>query len=84
VRDVTEEVTARRESAYAEEARQEFLASFTHDIKRPLAVIKGHAQVLRRQMNRRGTAPPPGTTVSCRLADRGQRAAARRTGRRAR
>jgi PAS domain S-box-containing protein len=58
VRDVTEEVTARRESAHAEEARQEFVASLTHDITSPLAVIKGHAQVLRRQMNQRGSAPP--------------------------
>jgi PAS domain S-box-containing protein len=58
VRDVTDEVTARRDSAHTEEARQEFIASVTHDIKSPLAVIKGHAQVLRRQMNRSGSAPP--------------------------
>jgi K+-sensing histidine kinase KdpD len=28
---------------HAEDARQEFLASVTHDIQSPLAVIKGHA-----------------------------------------
>jgi len=58
VRDVTEEVVARRTAVRAEEERRAFLSSLSHDIKSPLSVIKGHAQVLRRHVVRQGDAPP--------------------------
>ncbi len=57
VRDVTDAVTARHAAAQAEQARRDFLSSLSHDIKSPLAVIKGHAQVLRRHVTRSGSAP---------------------------
>ena len=58
VRDVTDEVTARRAAARAEHDLRTLLLSLSHDVKSPLAVIKGHAQVLRRQVVRRASAPP--------------------------
>jgi PAS domain S-box-containing protein len=58
VRDVTDEVSARRDAARAEQDLRELLFSLSHDIKNPLAVIKGHAQVLRRHMVQRLAAPP--------------------------
>ena len=58
LRDVTHEVTARRAAASAEQDLRTLLFSLSHDIKSPLAVIKGHAQVLRRQIVRRASAPP--------------------------
>jgi PAS domain S-box-containing protein len=64
IRDVTEEVAARREAARAQRDLRAFLFSLSHDIKSPLAVIKGHAQVLRRQSAR--SAEPPSLE---RLAD---------------
>lgn len=57
IRDVTDEVTARRHAAHAQAELQAFLFSLSHDIKSPLAVIKGHAQVLRRQLVRRAEPP---------------------------
>jgi len=57
IRDVTEEVTARRQAAHAQAELQAFLFSLSHDIKSPLAVLKGHAQVLRRQLVRRAEPP---------------------------
>ena len=57
LRDVTDEVTARRAAARAEHDLRTLLFSLSHDIKSPLAVIKGHAQVLRRHIVRRTTAP---------------------------
>jgi PAS domain S-box-containing protein len=57
VRDVTEEVAARREAEHARAELRAFLFSLSHDIKSPLAVIKGHAQVLRRQLARRPEPP---------------------------
>jgi PAS domain S-box-containing protein len=59
VRDITAEVTARHAAEQAEEARQELLSSLSHDIKSPLSVIKGHAQLLRRQVTRSGPPAPP-------------------------
>jgi PAS domain S-box-containing protein len=58
LRDVTDEVTARRAAARAEQDLRTLLFSLSHDIKSPLAVIKGHAQVLRRHIVRRASAPP--------------------------
>jgi PAS domain S-box-containing protein len=58
VRDVTDEVNARRDAARAEHDLRELLFSLSHDIKNPLAVIKGHAQVLRRHVVQRLAAPP--------------------------
>jgi len=49
---------ARRTAVRAEEERRAFLSSLSHDIKSPLSVIKGHAQVLRRHVVRQGDAPP--------------------------
>ena len=57
IRDVTDEVAARRQAAHAKAELQAFLFSLSHDIKSPLAVIKGHAQVLRRQFARRAEPP---------------------------
>jgi PAS domain S-box-containing protein len=57
IRDVTDEVAARREADRATSELQAFLFSVSHDIKSPLAIIKGHAQVLRRQIA--GSAQPP-------------------------
>ena len=57
IRDVTEEVAARRQAALAKAELQAFLFSLSHDIKSPLAVIKGHAQVLRRRFARRAEPP---------------------------
>lgn len=50
IRDITDEVAAREEAARAERDLRAFLFSLSHDIKSPLSVIKGHAQVLRRQL----------------------------------
>jgi signal transduction histidine kinase len=58
VRDVTDEVTARRAAARAEHDLRTLLFSLSHDIKSPLAVIKGHTQVLRRHIVPRASAPP--------------------------
>jgi len=58
VRDVTDEVNARRAAAQAERELRAFLFSLSHDIKNPLAVIKGHAQVMRRQIIQRSAALP--------------------------
>jgi PAS domain S-box-containing protein len=58
LRDVTAEVTARRAAALAERELRAVLFSLSHDIKSPLSVIKGHAQVLRRHVARRAAAPP--------------------------
>ena len=58
IRDVTEEVAARRLAEDADNDRRSFLSSVSHDIKNPLAAIKGHAQMLRRSAERSGIAPP--------------------------
>jgi signal transduction histidine kinase len=58
LRDVTDEVTARRAAARAEQDLRTLLFSLSHDIKSPLAVVKGYAQVLRRHVVRRASAPP--------------------------
>jgi PAS domain S-box-containing protein len=57
IRDVSDEVAARREAARAQSQLQAFLFSLSHDIKRPLAIIKGHAQLLRRRIVRRAEPP---------------------------
>jgi signal transduction histidine kinase/CheY-like chemotaxis protein len=48
--DVTQQVHARRE-------REEFLATVSHDVKNPLALIRATAQLIRRQSSRRGVDP---------------------------
>jgi PAS domain S-box-containing protein len=58
VRDVTDQVAAERAAARAEHNLQAVLFSLSHDIKSPLSVIKGHAQVLRRHINRKAETPP--------------------------
>jgi signal transduction histidine kinase len=58
IRDVSDEVAARREAARAQNQLQALLFSVSHDIKSPLAIIKGHAQLLRRQIVRRAEPPP--------------------------
>jgi signal transduction histidine kinase/CheY-like chemotaxis protein len=49
---------ARLEAEAAIHARDEFVATVSHDLSNPLATIKGHVQLLRRGMKRNG-APPP-------------------------
>ena len=58
LRDVTEEVSARRAAARAEQELRTLLFSLSHDIKSPLAVVKGYAQTLRRHVLRNQAAPP--------------------------
>jgi PAS domain S-box-containing protein len=58
VRDVPEEVAARRAAARAEHNLRAVVFSLSHDIKSPLAIIKGHAQVVRRLMLRQSALPP--------------------------
>ena len=64
VRDVTGEVSARRAAEAAEHARQELLSSLSHDIKSPLSVVKGQAQLLRRQVTRVGMSATPERLVA--------------------
>ena len=52
IRDVSDEVAARRDAVRAQRELRGFLFSLSHDIKSPLSVIKGHAQLLRRQLSR--------------------------------
>ena len=57
IRDITDEMAARAAAARAQPDLRAFLFSLSHDIKSPLSVIKGHAQVIRRQLAR--SAGPP-------------------------
>jgi signal transduction histidine kinase/FixJ family two-component response regulator len=52
------ERAARLEAETAILARDEFVATVSHDLSNPLATIKGHVQLLRRAVNR-DAAPPP-------------------------
>jgi PAS domain S-box-containing protein len=58
IQDITDEVAVRHLAAAAEHERHIFLSSVSHDIKNPLAAIKGHAQMLRRIVERTGEPPP--------------------------
>ena len=58
VRDVSDQAAAEQAAARAEHNLRTVLFTLSHDIKSPLAVIKGHAQVLRRHVMRH-SAPPP-------------------------
>jgi len=49
-----QDVTERKQ---AERAREALLASVSHDLKSPLTVIRGHAQLLQMKARRPGTAP---------------------------
>jgi PAS domain S-box-containing protein len=64
VRDVTETEQARQAAAHAEQARQAFLSSVTHDLRNPLTAITGHVQLLRRAATRRHTPPPVGSLLA--------------------
>jgi PAS domain S-box-containing protein len=59
IRDVTDEVSAQRVAERAQADMRTLLFSLSHDVKSPLAVIKGHAQVLRRLMTQRAAPPSP-------------------------
>jgi PAS domain S-box-containing protein len=59
VRDVTAEVSARGLAERAQAEMRTLLFSLSHDVKSPLAVIKGHAQVLRRLITRNSSPPSP-------------------------
>jgi PAS domain S-box-containing protein len=59
IRDVTNEVSARHLAESAQADMQTLMFSLSHDVKSPLSVIKGHAQVLRRLMTRHGASPSP-------------------------
>ena len=62
------ERAARIEAETAIRARDEFVATVSHDLSNPLATIKGHVQLLRRAV-KRGAAPPP-SQLDTRLATR--------------
>src|SRR3569833_3510229 len=55
IRDVTDTVTALQALQRAEAERVGFLSSLAHDVKSPLAAIKGQAQLLRRRLERRSS-----------------------------
>jgi PAS domain S-box-containing protein len=57
IRDVTDEVAARRSAEEAMASHRLFLSSVSHDIKNPLAIIRGQAQFLRRISERAGEPP---------------------------
>lgn len=59
VRDSTEEVNARRAVEQAERVRRDFLSNLSHDIKSPLAAIKGQAQMLRGRLARHDRSSSP-------------------------
>ena len=59
IRDITDAVADRRVAAQAEAERRAFLSSVSHDIKNPLAIIRGQAQVLRRVVERGAGALTP-------------------------
>ncbi|MBV9328005.1 MAG: PAS domain S-box protein [Chloroflexi bacterium] len=63
IRDVTDEVTARQQAARTQSDLRTLLLSLSHDIKNPLAIIKGHAQVVRRQIVRHGVSARPERVV---------------------
>ncbi|HET7770162.1 MAG TPA: PAS domain-containing sensor histidine kinase [Chloroflexota bacterium] len=64
IRDVTEATAARRAAAQADADRRTFLSSVSHDIKNPLAIIRGHAQALRRAAERGPEPPASGRLVA--------------------
>ena len=55
--EVTEQVQARQRIEALAAERDAFLAAASHDLKNPLASIKGTAQILRRQLARSGSVP---------------------------
>ena len=62
-RKLSAEEAERRARAEAEEAvriRDQFLASVAHDLKNPLGVIKGYAQLLQRKVVARGSSTAEG------------------------
>jgi signal transduction histidine kinase len=57
------EVAEERDRALAEveaaiKIRDDFLAAASHDLKNPLAAVRGTAQILQRTLNRSGAVPP--------------------------
>lgn len=58
VRDVSDQVAAERAASRAEHNLRTVLSALSHDIKSPLAIIKGHAQMLQRHVARHSAAPP--------------------------
>ena len=56
-RRLAQQLTRAREEAAAARARDAFLAAASHDLKNPLTVIRGTAQILQRRATRQGTVP---------------------------
>jgi signal transduction histidine kinase len=56
-RRLADQLTRAREEAAAARARDAFLAAASHDLKNPLTVIRGTAQILQRRASRQGTVP---------------------------
>ena len=56
-RRLAQQLTRVREEAAAARARDAFLAAASHDLKNPLTVIRGTAQILQRRATRQGTVP---------------------------
>jgi signal transduction histidine kinase len=56
-RRLADQLIRAREEAAAARARDAFLAAASHDLKNPLTVIRGTAQVLQRRAGRQGTVP---------------------------
>jgi signal transduction histidine kinase len=56
-RRLAEQLTRAREEAAAARARDAFLAAASHDLKNPLTVIRGTAQILQRRATRQGGVP---------------------------
>ena len=56
-RRLARQLTRAREEAAAARARDAFLAAASHDLKNPLTVIRGTAQILQRRASRQGSVP---------------------------
>jgi signal transduction histidine kinase len=57
----------RQREQQAIQARDDFLAAASHDLKNPLTAIRGSVQMLERTLARAGTVPPERLTTSIRI-----------------